>query len=242
MCYLKSNLVAIGLNIGEIWFWDLNTSKFIVKDYDHLYQHNLKVRCIMEITHPKRQIEYLITASDDGIILVWVIGQQEMKQAKMNEKEKNLEKYEASLNIFCAKNTLLTNNYIEKLSYQELDELNKSLLKDVYITEKHGKHEKKEKKQMIYKPEIKYSINLPQLLSNLENKDTQIYDITYIPNSSLFYSAGEDKVIYAWNLESGNLIETLKGHESAINNLQNDGKRLIFSGDQNGVIKVSLLC
>ena len=238
MCYLKSSLVAIGLNIGEIWFWDLNTSKFMFKDYDKLYRHDLKVRCIIEITHPKRKIEYLLSSSDDGVILVWVIGQEEMKLAKKNENEKNLEKYEASLNIFCAKNTILTNKYINHLSCEELNELNVNLLKDIYNDKAHKKDTvKKEKKQLIYKPEVKYSINVPQLLE-LDEKNSQIYALSYIPNSPVFFSGGKNAIIYVWDLETGNLKEKLIGHEAAINCLKNDEKKFLFSGSQDGYIKV----
>ncbi len=238
MNHLKCSYVAIGLNIGEIWFWDLNTSKFLTKDYDKLYRHDMKVRCIIEITHPKRKIEYLITASDDGVILVWMIGEEDMKQAKKNEKEKNLEKYEASLNIFCAKNTFLTNNYIEKLSYNELEELNKNLLKDIYNFEedqnekskdkKEGKE--KEKRQKLYKPEVKYSIIVPQLLNTLDRKDNQIYTLTYIKDSYTFFSAGENAIIHVWNLESGNLMDKMivRIKNYPLNSLFRDMKHLLI--------------
>jgi len=246
MSYLKSCMVAIGLNIGEIWFWDLNTSKFLPKDYDKIYKHEMKVRTILEFTHPKKKIEYLLTASDDGLILVWVISEEEMKQAKKNEEEKNLEKYEASLNIFCAKNTKLSSKYIEKLSYADLTELNKSLLNDLYKdpheSRRHSIKEKKlEKKQLIYKPEVKYCINIPHLMKNYELIDTQIYTLTYIPKTDRFFSAGEDNMIYVWNIESGNLMEVMKGHEAPINCLQNNEMNLIFSGSQDGVLNVNIL-
>ena len=244
MSYLKSCLVAIGLNIGEIWFWDLNTSKFLPKDYDKLYKHEMKVRSIFEFTHPKKKIEYLLTASDDGLILVWVITEEEMKQAKKNEEEKNLEKYEASLNIFCAKNTLLSSKYIEKLSHADLTELNKSLLlnNDLNKDPQESCHPIKEKKkQLIYKPEVKYCINIPNLMNNYELIDTQIYTLTYIPKTYQFYSAGEDKMINVWNIESGNLMEVMKGHEAPINCLQNNEINLIFSGSQDGVLNVNIL-
>jgi WD40 repeat protein len=95
-----------------------------------------------------------------------------------------------------------------------------------------------EKKQMLYKPEVKYCINIKTSLNQLEKIDYRINDITYINNGLKFYSAGEDCIIYSWDLETGKLFKKLVSHENPIISLQNDNNKYIFSGSVDGVLKI----
>lgn len=61
MCYLDRNsLVAIGTDIGRIYFWDLSKSRYLKNDYESYLRHKSYVSCIINSTSTKGK-EYLFT-------------------------------------------------------------------------------------------------------------------------------------------------------------------------------------
>ena len=133
MCYLpRSNLIAIGLDIGKVYFWDLKKSKYLKNNYQKSFSHNGNVRVIINAITLKGK-EILLTSGYDGLILLWEIEAIELKLAnKTNETANvdNMKKTNKDFNSLINKQMNLTPEIIEKLSPNELNYLYKIYLSD----------------------------------------------------------------------------------------------------------------
>jgi len=153
MCYLpRSNLIAIGIDLGKVYFFDLKKSKYLKNDYQKYFFHTASVKVIINAFtneermgkdhHEEKRVysqdeskgkEILLTSGYDGLILVWEIEAIELKiSSKTNElaKVENLKKNNKEFNSLVNNQVSLTPELIEKLSPAELNYLYKIYLND----------------------------------------------------------------------------------------------------------------
>jgi WD40 repeat protein/uncharacterized caspase-like protein len=87
------------------------------------------------------------------------------------------------------------------------------------------------------------SDNSKELIYTLSGHQSTINEIKYSADGKILASVSADKTIKLWNTESGKLIETFQGHQAVINsivlsNSSKQGKTILISGDENGIIKL----
>jgi WD40 repeat protein len=237
ICYLKNfSLIAVGTDLGKVFFWDLNKSIYLKQDYENYYKHKARISSII-MTENQEGKDYMITAAHDGLILVWEIESGEIKEHKtVKEIKQEIEN----------KDLFDFDDILPKLE-------NKPQKPKTFLNFK-------------YLPQIKFVINTSNLLSQMEinekfekssggerssvfkmknyNKiNVNIIDcqINVIAHSNLtpflIYSGGNNCQVYVWNFEKSLHSNTLNGHKSPITCLTFD-KHYLFSGSADGQILV----
>ena len=114
VCYLDySGLIAVGTDVGHIFFWDLSKSQYLPIMYEKAIRHKGNVTdMISYISYGKEnhdQVECMLSCSTDGLILFWEITKTEIKQSnkKYNyeeiedmiiRKEKEMKDYDSNPN------------------------------------------------------------------------------------------------------------------------------------------------
>ena len=112
VCYLDySGLIAVGTDVGHIFFWDLSKSQYLPIMYEKAIRHKGIVTDMTSyISYGKEnhdQIECMLSCSIDGLILFWEITKTEIKQSnkKYNyeeiedmiiKKEKEMKEYDSN--------------------------------------------------------------------------------------------------------------------------------------------------
>ena len=262
VCYLDySGLIAVGTEIGHIFFWDLNKSQYLPLTYEKSLRHKgIVTDMIAYMSYGKEnndKVECMLSCSDDGLILFWEITKLEIKQSnkKYNyeeiedmiiRKEKDYKEYDSNQN---------TNNMSNMNSNRNnTKENNVPNNKEEMQKNQRGIKRYQELKNYKCTPTIKRNIRSSQCL---ESKDFQKYLKSLPPEKSqllkqdlqfkciAFKPDHKDKVIYTgmnygliflWDYVKENFIAQYQTKNSMITKLIFD-KNIIISGGNDGVIE-----
>jgi WD40 repeat protein len=236
ICYLKNlSLVAVGTDLGKIFFWDLNKSIYLKNDYENFFRHKSFVTCIVNIG-PKNGKEYVISSGLEGLILIWEIEAVEVKDSRNRG----------------MKLANLDDDKIKKL--EKLQMLNEQIDPQLRLPIIDPRKVKvKLSNYMKYIPQIKAVINTSLLLKqftegykttneiNEVNINTSINDsqINVLAFSDLFpnyiFSGGVDCSIHIWDYEKNDIYKSLQGHSTPISSIIFD-KHFLISASLDGQI------
>jgi len=97
--------------------------------------------------------------------------------------------------------------------------------------------ETKQKKSYKYVPSIKYAINTSSLIKDDKRTKIGMFSLCFIGDLLQLYSGGEDGNIYAWNIDNGNLVHKLEGHQETVTCL-NFENEILYSGSADALIMV----
>ena len=217
---LDSQLIAIGTEIGKIFFWDIINSEYLPINYEDKYSHKGVVTDIitfMKSTKDDIQFECMLSCSTDGLILFWEINKMEIKESK----KKNVFDYDKSdefiLNELKKRDKSIENN-------QELD-LNKYL----------QNQNRRELKLFKCSPSVKRCINTLKLIKHELKLNVLAFHKT--PNFMTIFSGINNENIYLWDYKKETYINKSKGSNSFITCMIVD-KNYLFSGGIDGLIDV----
>jgi WD40 repeat protein len=224
VCYLKnSQLIAIGTQIGHIFFWDLNKSRYLDITYEGKYRHQGLVTHIIPFMRLEKnkidKIECLLSCSNDGLIFYWEINKTELKEVKRKIKYDYEEEDEYILKEFDAK----INKNKKKDPKKELEKLIKK--------EKRG-----ELKIFKCTPGIKKCINSIKV----SKTELKFRTLAIKENSTTFMSGvNKEDFIYLWDFEKENFVNKVKGTNENITCMVLDEKNnLLFSGGRDDIIDI----
>jgi WD40 repeat protein len=261
-CFLKKNsLLAIGTDIGLIFFWDLYRSSYLkIKEYNGNFRHKSYVSCII-YGKTKKGREMMFSCSHDGTILIWEIEHTEMKLGEYTKLKEDKEVNK----MLSLKNVELSRNMLDKMTTKEMGELYR-----LYATELHEIDMNSRKKRgrgtgerrkstvvggvttgLSYRssvveedenypaniksiPSVKLPINTALVLGN---DSSRLNVLAFSSDTNTLYSGGQDTHIRLWDIETGFLVDTLKGHKNSIQCMTFD-KYLLFTGSSDGVINI----
>jgi WD40 repeat protein len=237
ICYLKNySLIAVGTDLGKVFFWDLNKSIYLKQDYENYYKHKARISCII-VTENLEGKDYMISAAHDGLILIWEIESGEIKEHKsmkeLKQEKENKDGYDfddilPKIETKPQKpKTFLNFKYLPQIKFV----INTSvLLSQIEINEKMEKSSGGDRSS-VFKMKNYNKINI-----NLSD-----YQINVIAHSNLtpffIYSGGNNCHVNVWNFEKSSHMTTLYGHKSPITCLTFD-KHYLFSGSADGQILV----
>ncbi len=233
ICYLKNlSVVAVGTDLGKIFFWDLNKSIYLKNDYENYFRHKSFVTCIVNIGS-KNGKECVISSGQEGVILIWEIEGVEVKDSRNR-----------GMNL-----ANLDDDKIKKL--EKLQMLNEQIDQELKLPIIDPRKNKvKLSSYMKYIPQIKSAINTPLLLKQISggykstteknevNINSSISDsqINVLAFSDLFkdyiFSGGVDCSIHIWDIkdcEKSFLFKSLQGHSTPISSIIFDRHFLISS-------------
>ena len=235
MCYLAdSGLIAVGTNVGHVFFWDLSKSQYLPLTYEKVIRHKGSVTDMMTyIDHGKENndnVECVLSCGVDGSILLWEIMKTEIKQSnkKYNYEEieemivkKENEMKENDSN----KNSKNTSKIRSNLQNENINQ-NQSKVKN---TQNIIKKSYQELKNFNCSPTIKRNFIAPKCEFN---------SIAYQPqiNKNQFYAGANDYCIYVWDMIKSKYIK-ITSKNKKISRLIFDKNFLISSGDK-GVIEI----
>jgi WD40 repeat protein len=214
ICYIKGcNLIAVGTDIGRMYFWDMNRSFYLERDYENYIQHKSSITCIIEGEDHSKSFKLMFSSGQDGCIIIWEIECILIKESKpkANKEIKIGEEYDY----------LYDNQKIRTILPKiETKQQTDNLYKYRYV------------------PQIKSILNTNQLLNSLENEKrinihSGLHKVNVVSYSCLFptwiFSGGEDCKLHIWDFHKGILIKSLEGHESSIHCMTTD-KYYLFTG------------
>ena len=218
ICYLNdSSLIAIGTDIGNVFFWDLNRSEYLKNSYENYFKHkNIVTNMISYIIRGKDKYykECMISCSIDGYIFIWEVQKTEIKESK--------KKNEYDDNIIVKSNKPPT----FKTSF------NPNILNQ---NQKDTKKYHPEMKNYKCIPGIKQVINS----SSLAKQELKFNVVAYQPEhtNKTIYSGVDDYYIYLWDYQKGNFIDKIKGNNSSVTCMTFD-KNFLISGGIDGYIDI----
>jgi len=223
VCFLKdSELIAIGTEVGHIFFWDLNKSEYIPITYEEKYNHKGAVTDIISFMRKEKNgiinKESMLSCSTDGLILFWEVNKVEIKEIK----RKNQYNYDES-DEFILKKTKYKNNKNAQIE----SDLNKFL------------QTQKRKELKIFKcsPGIKKCINTLKLIKTELKFNTLAFQ-TGKKHTTIF-SGINDNTIYLWDYDKEKYISKIKGTNSFITCMIVDYRNnFLLSGGIDGLIDV----
>lgn len=217
ICYLNdSSMIAIGTDIGHVFFWDLNRSEYLKVDYENYIRHKSIVTCIISfILRSKDHFSYkesLITCGNEGLILVWEIQKTEIKASKKRETYEEEDKF-----------------IIDKIKLKQITRLTNK------IGQEGEKKKKEEGKNFKCNPQIKLIINTASIIKD----DTKINVVAFQPHQSnkIIYSGCGDYCIYSWEFAKGNFKEKIKTNNRSVTLLTFD-KNFLIAGGSDGFIDI----
>jgi WD40 repeat protein len=204
ICYLNDSLlIAIGTDMGNIFFWDLNRSEYLKNSYEKYFRHkNIVTNMISYIIKNKDNYkECMISCSIDGFIFIWEVQKTEIKEIK----KKNEYNY--------SDNLIFKNN-------KGLNDLEKLIPKD-------NKYHPEMKNYKCI-PGIKQVINT----LSLTKQELKFNVVGYQPENpyKTIFSGVNDYYIYLWDYTKGNYKDKIKGNNSSVNCISFDKNFLITSG------------
>jgi WD40 repeat protein len=254
-CFLKKNsLLAIGTDVGLIFFWDLYRSCYLkIKEYNGNFRHKSYISCI-KYGKTKKGREMMFSCSHDGTILIWEIEHTEMKLGEYSKLKEDKEVNK----MLSLKNVELSRNALDKMSTKEMSELYRLYENELQEIDLNSKKKRirnaSERKSYADKlanensfngledepysaniksiPSVKLPINTALILNS---QTPRLNVLAFSPDTNFLYSGGQDTHIHLWDIETGALIDALKGHKSIIQCMAFD-KYLLFTGSSDGVI------
>jgi WD40 repeat protein len=228
VCYLKdSELIAIGTDIGHIFFYDLNRSEYLQITYEEKYRHKGVVTDIISFLKKekdeKNEIESMLSCSTDGLIFFWEVNKMEIKEIK----RKNQFNYDES-DEFILKGMKNKDKNSQKNEDTEKD-LNKFL------------QTQKRKELKIYKctPSIKKCINALKLTKE-ELKFNALAFQAGKHHTIIFSGNNNNKEINLWDYDKEKHIEKIEnGSNSFITCMIVDYKKnYLLSTGNDGAIDI----
>jgi WD40 repeat protein len=230
VCYLDSSgLIAVGTDVGHIFFWDLSKSEYLPNTYEKSVRHKGTVTdMITFISYGKENqdhIECLLSCSTDGLILFWEITKTEIKQSN---KKYNYDEMEDM--IMRKANEIKENN-------KELDnniEINKNKENNI-IPEKPAKKPYQELKNYKCTPTIKRSIRSSQILK----QELQFNSIGFQPNleNKTIFTGVNDYYIYLWDYVKEGFISKERGNNSVVTRMIFD-KNFLLTAGVDGIVDI----
>ena len=222
VCYLdNSGLIAVGTDVGHIFFWDLSKSEYLPNTYEKSLRHKGTVTdMITFISYGKENqdhIECLLSCSTDGIILFWEITKTEIKQSN---KKYNYDEMEEM--IMKKANNIRDNNK----DIENGEDINRK--SDNLIPERKIKRPYQELKNYKCTPTIKRSIVSSQVIKY----ELQFNSIGFQPNleNKTIFTGVNDYNLYLWDYVKEGFISTAKGNNSVVTRMIFDKNFLITTG------------
>ena len=229
VCYLdNSGLIAVGTDVGHIFFWDLSKSEYLPNTYEKSLKHKGTVTDMTTfISFGKENqdhIECLLSCSTDGIILFWEITKTEIKQSN---KKYNYDEMEEL--IMKKANDIKENN--KELENNEDLNINKNNL----LQEKKIKKPYQELKNFKCTPTIKRCIRSSQTVKT----DLQFNSIAFQPNleNKTIFTGVNDYNLYLWDYVKEGFISTAKGSNSVVTRMIFD-KNFLISAGVDGIVDI----
>ena len=217
-----SKLIAIGSEIGKMFFWDIVNSEYLPINYEDKYGHKNVITDIISFMRKEKEeyleTECMISCSIDGLILFWEISKIEIK----DNKKKFVYNYDKSDEFIM--NELKKRGKSTK-DNQDLD-LNKFL------------QTQKRKELKIYKcsPSIKRCINTQKLIKS-ELKFNVLAFQAKDSNFMTIFSGTNDNNIYLFDYVKERYIGNTGGNNSFITCMIVD-KDNLYSGGIDGHIDI----
>ena len=145
----RFNLIAVGTDLGRIFFYDLNKSVYIKNDYEVYFKHKYFISSITSTENSEGR-EYMMSCGHDGLILVWEIVCDEIKGGgiKTVESENRRESV--------IKRASVTSNCTDDLQLPNIE------------TKKKIKDRPKNVYNLKYLPQIKFVLNTSLILTQIE--------------------------------------------------------------------------
>ena len=222
VCYLdNSGLIAVGTDVGHIFFWDLSKSEYLPNTYEKSIRHKGTVTdMITFILYGKENqdhIECLLSCSTDGIILFWEITKTEIKQSN---KKYNYDEMEEM--IMKKANNLKENNK----DLEDNEDINNKI--ENIIPEKKIKKPYQELKNYKCTPTIKRNISSSQTIK----QELQFNAIGFQPNleNKTIFTGVNDYYLYLWDYVKEGYIDKAKGNNSSVTRMIFDKNFLITTG------------
>ena len=228
VCYLdNSGLIAVGTDVGHIFFWDLSKSEYLPSTYEKSLKHKGTVTDMTTfISFGKENqdhIECLLSCSTDGIILFWEITKTEIKQSN---KKYNYDEMEEL--IMKKANDIKENNK----DLENNEDLN---IKNNLLPEKRIKKPYQELKNYKCTPTIKRCIRSSQTVK----VDLQFNSIAFQPNleNKTIFTGVNDYNLYLWDYVKEGFISTAKGSNSVVTRMIFD-KNFLISAGVDGIVDI----
>ena len=229
VCYLdNSGLIAVGTDVGHIFFWDLSKSEYLPSTYEKSLKHKGTVTDMTTfISFGKENqdhIECLLSCSTDGIILFWEITKTEIKQSN---KKYNYDEMEEM--IMKKANDIKENN-------KDLDNENININKNSNLfPEQRIKKPYQELKNYKCTPTIKRSIRSSQILK----LDLQFNSIAFQPNleNKTIFTGVNEYHLYLWDYVKEGFIDKVKGNNSVVTRMIFD-KNFLMTAGVDGIVDI----
>ena len=231
MCYLDdSGLIAVGTNIGHIFFWDLSKSQYLPLTYEKALRHKGNVTDMMTyISYGKEnddKVECMLSCSVDGIILLWEITKTEIKQSN---KKYNYEEIE---DMIIKKENEMKENDSNPNSKNISKSIPDKLQKDLNQNQQSSNKQNSQKFVKKSYQELKNYKCSPTIKRNIRSPNLEFNSIGFMPkiDKTTIYTGANDYYLYAWNFTKEGHIKT-KTKNKKITRIIFDQHFLILAGD-----------
>ena len=243
VCYLDySGLIAVGTDVGHIFFWDLSKSQYLPIMYEKAIRHKgIVTDMITYMSYGKEnndQVECMLSCSLDGLILFWEITKTEIKQSnkKYNyeeiedmivRKEKELKEEDS--------NQMSKNN--SKIKSKNITQENQSLNSNKEGPKKENIIKKyQELKNFKCTPTIKRNIRSSQ--DSKVKEEILFNSIGYSPllKEKIVFTGANKNRIFLWDyVKERNILVTNQSSNSVVKRIIFD-KNFILTSGIDGVI------
>ena len=239
VCYLdNSGLIAVGTDVGHIFFWDLSKSQYLPIMYEKAIRHKgIVTDMATYISYGKEnndQVECMLSCSIDGLILFWEITKTEIKQSN---KKYNYEEIE---DMIVKKDKEMREYDSNPISY------NNSKINNIKENQEKNNEEKAQKEPIIKKyqelknykctPTIKRNIRSSQFIK----KELQFNSIGFQPSlkDKIIFTGVNNNRIFLWDYVKEGFINVVKeSHNSVVKKIIFD-KNFIITTGVDGVIDI----
>ena len=232
VCYLdNSGLIAVGTDVGHIFFWDLSKSEYLPITYENSIRHRGTVTDMTTfISFGKENqdhVECLLSCSTDGIILFWEITKTEIK---LSNKKYNYDEIEEM--IVQKANQLRENNNNNNAENGDNPENNAN---NNLMEAKKLKKPYQELKNYKCIPTIKRSIRSMQAVK----LELQFNSIAFQPNleNKTIFTGVSDYNLYLWDYVKEGFVSKAKGNNSVVTRMIFD-KNFLITGGLDGMVDI----
>ena len=267
VCYLDySGLIAVGTEIGHIFFWDLNKSQYLPLTYEKGIRHKgIVTDMITYMSYGKEnndKIECMLSCSDDGLILFWEVTKIEIKQSnkKYNyeeiedmiiRKERDYKQFDSNQNSndnskINSKNNTKENNEPNNINNNNKEEQSPKKEKDIkkyqelknYKCTPTVKRNIRAIQSLESKDFLEFLKSLPAEKSQSLKQDLQFKCIAYKPDhkSKIIFTGMNYGLILLWDFVKENFVAQYQTKNSMITKLIFD-KNFVISGGNDGIIE-----
>jgi len=227
VCYLDfTGLIAVGTDVGHIFFWDLSKSEYLNNNYEKNMRHKGTVTDMVTfISFGKENqdhVECLLSCSTDGIILFWEFTKTEIKQSNKKYNYDDIEEM-----LIQKANTIKENN----TNLENKDDPDNDTIPPKAVIEEEKRIIKKpyqELKNYKCTPTIKRSIRASQVVKI----DLQFNSIGFQPNleNKTIFTGVNDYNLYLWDYVKEGFVAKAKGNNSVVTRMIFDKNFLLTTG------------